>query len=104
LGKLLLALAIIRGKERPDWTDFGTVVRVAEDCIPPNRMAVLRALRFSDQTTSASDVERETGLPHSTAFRTLEDLEVLGLVGSSAIGQYDLGRKWKLVADWRAAP
>jgi hypothetical protein len=104
LGKLLLALAIIRGKEQPDWTDFGTVVRVAEDCIPPNRMAVLRALRFSDQTISACDVERETGLPHSTAFRTLEDLEVLGLVESSAIGQYDQGRKWKLVTAWKAAP
>jgi DNA-binding IclR family transcriptional regulator len=78
-------------------------VRVAEDCIPPNRLAVLRALRFSDQV-AASDIERATGLPHSTALRTLEDLEVLGLVESFPFGQYDLGRKWKLVADWKAAP
>jgi hypothetical protein len=103
LGKLLLALAIVRGKCEPDQSDFATVVRVAEDCIPPNRLAVLRALSLSDQV-AASDIETATGLPHSTAFRTLEDLEVLGLVESFSFGQFDLGRKWKLLADWRAAP
>lgn len=103
LGKLLLALAVVRGKCEPDQSEFETVVRVAEDCIPPNRLAVLRALRFSDQV-AASDIERATGLPHSTALRTLEDLEVLGLVESFPFGQFDLGRKWKLVTAWKAAP
>jgi len=104
LGKLLLSLAVVRGKSEPDQSDFETVVRVAEDCIPPNRMAVLRALRLCGEPVGTSDVERTTGLPHSTLFRTLEDLEVLGLLESFPIEQYDHGRKWKLLADWRAAP
>ena len=102
LGKLLLSLAVIRGKDRPDQLDFATVVRVAEDCIPPNRIVVLRALR--GECVAASDIERTTGLPHTTSLRTLEDLEVLGLVESFPVGQYDLCRKWKLVTDWKAAP
>jgi hypothetical protein len=44
LGKLLLALAAIRRKDEPDNLDFSTVVRVAEDCLPPNRKAILNAL------------------------------------------------------------
>ena len=104
LGKLLLALAIVRGKCEPDQLDFATVVRVAEDCIPPNRMAVLRALRLCGEPVTASDIERATGLPHTTSLRTLEDLEVLGLVESFLFGQYDLGRKWKLASDLGAAP
>ncbi len=104
LGKLLLSLAVVRGNDEPDKSDFATVVRVAEDCIPPNRMAVLNALRSCGESVAPSDIERATGLPHSTVTRTLEDLEVLGLVESFLFGQYDQGRKWKLLADWRAAP
>jgi hypothetical protein len=104
LGKLLLALAVVRGKHKPDESDFSTVVRVAEDCVPPNRIAVIRALRFFIEPVALSEIERMTGLPHSTAFRSLEDLEVLGLVESLTVGPYDLARKWELLADWKAAP
>ncbi len=104
LGKLLLALAVVRGNCVPDNSDFATVVRVAEDCVPPNRMTVLHVLRVGEERFSPSDIERATGLPHSTATRTLEDLEVLGLAESYAVGAYDHGRKWKLLTDWKWAP
>jgi DNA-binding IclR family transcriptional regulator len=65
---------------------------------------MIRALRLCITPVAASDIERITRLPHSTAFRTLEDLEVLGLVESLSFGAYDLARKWELLADWRAAP
>src|SRR5260370_25227278 len=82
LGKLLLSLAVIRGKDRPDQLDFATVVRVAEDCLPPNRIAVLRTLRLCGEPVAASDIEKATGLPHTNSLRTLEDLEILGVLES----------------------
>lgn len=103
LGKLLLALALVRGNPEPDEMDFGTVVRVAEDCVPPNRMTVLNVLRLAGASVTPSDIEKGTGLPHSTAMRTLEDLELLGLAECHYFGELDLGRTWKLLADWKAA-
>lgn len=104
LGKLLLALALVRGNSKPDETDFITVVRVAEDCVPPNRILVLNALRTSAVPVSSAEIERQTGLPHTTALRTLEDLEALGIVETIRVGPHELTRTWKLESNWRAAP
>jgi hypothetical protein len=54
-----------------------TVARVAEDCPPPNRHAVLRAIRNAPEPLAASEIAEGMGLPYMTAKRTLEDLEVL---------------------------
>jgi len=78
LGKLLLALAAFRGKVAPDESDFATVQRVAEDCLPPNRLLVINALR--GKALRMADVERATGLPHKTTDRVLDDLRVLGVL------------------------
>lgn len=103
LGKLLLALATVRGKPEPDQSDFDTVVRVAEDCLPPNRMAVLNALRHHSSPVGAGEIEQATGLPHASVYRTLEDLRVLGTVESiSGPGGY--GNTWRLISHWKAAP
>ena len=103
LGKLLLALAAVRGKPEPDQSDFETVVRVAEDCLPPNRIAVLNALRPHCSPVGPSEVEKATGLPHSTVNRALEDLRVLGAVESTP-GPGVHTHTWKLVSHWKAAP
>lgn len=79
LGKLLIALACVRGMSDPDEADFATVIRVAEDCLPPNRLAVIAALRARGPRTCA-ELETTIRLPHATLARTLEDLHVLGLV------------------------
>jgi hypothetical protein len=97
LGKLLLALAAIREKPKPDFVDFATVRRVGEDCLPPNRLAVIAAL--SRGPRRQSEVEKATSLPHATAARTLEDLQFLGVVKRVKIAESSDG--WSLVCDWK---
>lgn len=76
LAKLLLALATVRGKEKPDEEDLRTVARVAEDCLPPNRHAVLRRLRQAQGQQATRQIATGIRLPWSTAKQTLEDLQV----------------------------
>jgi hypothetical protein len=78
LGKLLLALTAVRGKIEPDGEDLRTVNRVAEDCLPPNRLAMIKALRNGERRMV--EIEKITGLAHATTSRTPEDLRVLGIV------------------------
>jgi len=70
LSKLLLALAYIRGKKQPDEQDVLTVLRVAEDCLPPNRLETLAAIISS----------RKPALPDKTARDTIADLKILGIL------------------------
>ena len=79
--KLSLALAHIRGKSGPDEADFRTVCRVAEDCLPPNRLLILRSI------VSGGPCE----LPVTTAKHTREDLKTLGILD----GDLGLCQKWK---------
>jgi hypothetical protein len=94
LGKLLLTLAAVRGKPEPDEEDFATVQRVAEDCLPPNRLRVIGALRYSREPIIQAEVERATKLPHKTTDRVLDDLQVLGIAEKS-------GSSWTLVKHWK---
>lgn len=100
LGKLLIALSVVRGKPEPDQEDFDTVVRVAEDCLPPNRIAVLNLLRLRKDSVRPSEIEEITMLPRTTISRTLEDLAVLGVVTSTG----EPAKSWKLVNDWKSKP
>jgi hypothetical protein len=97
LGKLLLALAAVREKPVPDVVDFATVRRVGEDCLPPNRLAVIAALSRGQRRPS--EIMRATGLPHTTVDRTLEDLSVLGMV--ERVKTPDGSDGWRLVSDWK---
>jgi DNA-binding transcriptional ArsR family regulator len=97
LGKLLLALAAVRQKSEPDIVDFATVRRVGEDCLPPNRLAVISALRRGPRRMS--EIARSTGLPHATVSRTIDDLEVLGIV--ERVKATEFSDAWSLVCDWK---
>jgi len=77
LGKLLLALAYVRGKPEPDADDFQTVCRVAEDCLPPNRLLILQG--------------RADALPPTTARHAKKDLQVLDILN----GDSGLSDHWK---------
>jgi hypothetical protein len=79
--KLLLALAHVRGKAVPDNADFRTVCRVAEDCLPPNRLLVLHSIAAGGPCE----------LPATTAKRTREDLQALGILDADL----GLSHKWK---------
>jgi hypothetical protein len=94
LGKLLLALSAVRAKTEPDERDFDTVSRVAEDCLPPNRLAVIQALRNSREPIKMAQIERATGLTKKTAWRALDDLRVLGLVESG-------NTSWGFANEWK---
>ena len=80
LGKLLLALAAVRGKAQPDEEDFETVARVADDCLPSNRVAVIESIRRSDEPLQDYRLGPMTRLPKTTLARTLGDLEILGAI------------------------
>lgn len=94
LGKLLLALSVVRGKPEPDEADFAMVQRVADDSIPPNRLAVIQALRR--EPMQLSEVRAATNLPYSTAHRVLDDLRVLGIVAGEGDPE---NLVWSLVSD-----
>jgi hypothetical protein len=79
--KLLLALAHVRGKAPPDEADFRTVCRVAQDCLPPNRLLVLHSVATGGPCE----------LPATTAKRTKEDLQALGVL-DAGLG---LSHSWK---------
>ncbi len=85
LGKLLIALAAVRGKTCPDDEDFATVKRVADDCLPPDRLLVINALR--ERPMRQADVERAADLPHKTTIRVLGDLRELGVVNKVEVQQ-----------------
>ena len=106
LGKLLLALALVRGKTHPDAEDLRTVARVAEDCLPPNRLAVLRALATAEGPVKVAQIVRAARLPWTTTKQTLEDLEVLEIV--SGIGpdnslDAEDDRGWSISPAWQDA-
>ncbi|MGC2255527.1 MAG: hypothetical protein WA563_13345, partial [Candidatus Acidiferrales bacterium] len=69
LMKLALSLAFIRGKAEPDAEELATVCRIAEDCLPPNRLEVL----------AAAVACHSSRLPDKTARNTTDDLEILGI-------------------------
>jgi hypothetical protein len=81
LTKLLLALAHVRGKPVPDLGDFLTVCRVAEDCLHPNRLSVLRSI------VSGGECE----LPPTTAKHAKEDLKVLRILDA----EFRLCDRWE---------
>ncbi len=101
LAKLGVALAILRGKRQVGEEELRGVVRVGEDCLPPNRYAVLRCLRKAPSTIETARVADATGLPHSTARRALEDLEVLRVVHNTSSPQ-DRFQLWELRPEWTA--
>jgi hypothetical protein len=117
LAKLFLSLADVRGKSEPDDADLRTTIRVAEDCLPPNRLAILGYLRtrfFSGGIPSrTSEVAAGAGLPESTIKQALEDLHILDLVrketqplaGNASNAFWQLEEEWgkKLLFLWAAS-
>lgn len=81
------------------------MVRVAEDCLPPNRYAVLAHLRMcylSNTSAQTGDIAKSAGLPESTTKQVLKDLHVLGLVDEDTrkLRGYVEATNWRLADDW----
>ena len=97
LAKLAVSLAIIRKSDCGE-AEMQTVTRVAEDCLPPNRLAILRCLRRAGKPLTSGEISRETGLPCATADRTLEDLKVLGILSNE--DRWELHQNWAERLQW----
>lgn len=86
--KLLKLLANIRGHDSITKEDIHTVQRVARDTCVPNRVKIIRRLMEQTQASLPNDltvittreVARDTGIPLTTCWRELKELEYLGLV------------------------
>ncbi len=102
LAKLFLALAIVRGKDAPGEDELRLVARVAEDSLPPNRLAVLRVLRTANRPLTIAGIATVTHLPWSTAKQTMEDLAVLSIV-ERVSGDDEKDSAWKLEPKWADA-
>lgn len=74
LAKLLIALAAVHKKDQPEEAEMKIVRRVAEDCLPPNRLRVVLAVKKRGKPCLLAEIEADTGLPGSTARRTVDDL------------------------------
>ena len=102
LAKLLVTLALIRGKPAAGMEELRTVVRVAEDCMPPNRLLVLRYSRCCGGLKT-SEVAEYTKLPRSTADQVLEDLHVLQIVERTALKNGIVASDeslWQIARQW----
>jgi hypothetical protein len=105
LAKLLVSLAAVRMKPAPSLQELRTVARVAEDCMPPNRLLVLRAIRQYG-TLRLADIVRETGLPRTTAAQVLDDLRVVKVINYATEQIQDPvieppEELWQLHPDWQ---
>ena len=84
LKKLAKCLAMIRGKSEVDEEELTTLVRVAEDTLPPDRMAILRVIRRfqNDSSTGCprTKISQIVRVPETSLRRILEQLKTLDLV------------------------
>jgi hypothetical protein len=79
LCKLVRAVALVRGRKEVTRADVTFIERVAEDCLPPNRLTIIQQLR-KDPTRKWTGHELAKKLKASTTGvrRDLEDLQLLG--------------------------
>jgi hypothetical protein len=101
LKKLMIALAVVRGKSEVGLKEFYTILRVATDSVPKKRLKVLEA--FLDGSENADglflgrQISQVVRAPTTTVTETLEDLWALGLL--SRFGDEDKvtgAFKWQL--------
>lgn len=72
----------------PETDLWRIVTKLASDSIPDLRRRLLNQLRCAHDTLFTADVVALTGIPKTTAERTLEDLALLGLVEGAKKGDY----------------
>jgi len=90
---LAKALAVSRGATQVSTRDVGTVLRVALDSLPSERLRMIRTISLSNKPLSTSDISQRLHLPHSTTDRLLIDLSCHNVVSSNEGGGHKL---WSL--------
>jgi hypothetical protein len=92
--------SIAQGLLTIGYTEDGIVAvleRLAGDALPPSRKAVLGFLRGAGRSRTSA-VADSTGLPATTATRTLEDLAALHVVRRHKTGATEnAANEWELL-------
>jgi len=84
LKKLSKCLAMIRGKPEVGEEELKTLLRVAEDTIPPDRMAIIRVIRQFENDSlagcSRTKINELVAIPETSLRRILGQLKRLDLI------------------------
>jgi hypothetical protein len=81
LTNLVQCLAVMRDRKRITNHEIGIAKRVAMDCLPRGRLAVIRALAKDGGWMKHADIQQVTGIPKSTlSTYVLTDLQMLRVV------------------------
>lgn len=81
LKKLIMALALVRGRKEATEGDYETVKRVAMDSAPERRLKALFAFKSLNATfVPTKDIGEQAKLPTTSANEVLEDLWMLQLI------------------------
>jgi hypothetical protein len=105
LFELLRGVALVFGHIEATAEDLDRIQRVALDCIPAVRRAVLRAVVKAatvDEDFTTTQVAEGVQYSTATARRALEDLQALGILTVTKEGQGKADR-WAIRDEWSAA-
>lgn len=95
LKKLLKCLCIVRGHPEPTNFDIQTIKRVALDCIPQDRLIILKAIAEGEYETlnglSFTSICNKTKIPKSTLHKILQQLYRLDLIEPNGEEGTDIG-------------
>jgi len=80
LLKLAQALSIYREHDTIEQGDIDTLVRVARDCVPRQRLEVMKVLLDRSDYDDSTSIGEESNIPTQTAKETLEELWMLKLL------------------------
>jgi hypothetical protein len=106
LFELLRGVALVFGHIYATAEDLDRIQRVALDCIPAVRRAVLRAVVKAatvDEDFTTTQVAEGVQYSTATARRALEDLQALGILTVTKEGQGKADR-WAIRDEWSAQP
>jgi len=94
LKKLCKCLALIRGKNKVDDEEIKTILRVAKDTIPQDRLAVLETINANNADLygcSRTILNQSIKIPETSIGRVLEQLKLLDLISEKKITEEGSG-------------
>jgi hypothetical protein len=97
LIKLIRAVCLVRGRKEVNDNDIQFIQRVAEDCIPPVRLQIIQKLQPNPQhRLSGNELAEQLNTAPTSARRTLEDLQLLGLLSVEYGANHAKKYSWKI--------
>ena len=101
LLRLGRALAAVRGQDAIDLDVACLLAKVAQDSVPPKRLAAVRHLARDREWVKSREVALALGLPTSSATYLLEDLHALSVIQKRVEGRGDAEPGPTAPYEWR---